>query len=926
MTLLDAAVPVSPTGAPPSGTFEAHLATLDKDPSRAGFQFELSAAYWLTADPVWGPLIKRVWLWDAWTDRASAAGVADPDDDLGIDLAVELISGEWMAVQVKHRHHVPTRDIDSFLGAVAGGIGWPPGRAGGWDHAMLIMSCPWDRVWANGRRKLTGAGAHIVDRSVLAGSAVLWPTFEELTAGAAPTRRPPRAPRPHQTAAVADVAGVLAGGADRATLVMACGTGKTLTGQRAAEAVLPDGGVVVVAAPTLSLLDQVACAWLRDAVPGGSLTDWVVVGSDPTVAAGGRAVANADVRHLPAVTTDPAVLAVWLRRRRAKGALRVVFTTHASLPVVAAALDSAHRWADLLIVDEAHRVTGRGVDAEMATGDGFRARRRLFCTATPRVFTAAAKSSAAAGGLEVLSMDDEARFGPEAHHLSFAAAAEAGLVCDLSVLASVVTDDDVARAIGDRALLDLAGGVVDADLVAAAVAVSRAAADRDLRRLLTFHSTVKRARQFAAVLNTVWPLVAPAGGTLVAEAVSGDTSALDRRAALRRLADLEATADLEAGPQPVDRMVLCSARLLGEGIDVPAVDAVVFCDPRHSPVDIAQAVGRACRTAPGKTVGTVVVPVHLPAGAASPDTAVEHDVWGGVFASLAAVISHDERFRAVVTDACFELGRRPGTLYSGGDGGVSVVEFLAGGDVDSAFLASVEATAIDLAAPAWWNAAGELAEFYDGRQAPPARNAVDPAERRLAKWASRQREAHAAGVLAPDRVAALETVPGWVWNPVEANWQIMLHRLIGWAGQHPEAFDHGILVVPIKGVWVHNAEGTPQNLGQWASRQRTDIASAAAGRPPSQQVDYRLRSRLLADQIPGWSLDPTRAISEARWHETAAEVAAVAGELGRLPKKGDGPLLAGWIHRTWGAARKGALTDRQIAVCEQIPHWRWQGQ
>jgi len=921
----DTTSPASPF----DGTLDDHLETLDPDPSRAGFQFELSAQHFLRSDPVWAPAIRTVWGWDDWAARQAASGSV-VGEDKGIDLVAELTGGGWMAVQVKHRAYIPTSDIDSFVAATAAGYGLPVGIA--YAASMLISTADADKIAATGRMKLDGSGCHLIDGAVLRAAAVWWPSFADLAGGAGPARRSPRAPLPHQVAAIADLVAALDIG-DRAQGVMACGTGKTLTAQRVAEQVAP-GGLIVLAAPTLSLVDQLVCSWLRDSTstqPGG-LTDWIVVGSDRTVGDGAGSgstdiidIRVSDLSHLTQVTTDPAELEVWLRSRHRRGTQRIVFTTHASLPILAASMVAANRTAALLIGDEAHRLAGRGVPCRAAVGgpDGLvlPARRRLFMTATPRIFSAGVLQAAGAGGVDLLCMSQAAQFGPEAHRLSFADAAAAGIVCDLGVLISTVTDADVAELVDRRALIESGpdGRVVDADVAASALATAKAIAGRDLRRVITFHATVARARLFARLVETAWGLPGVGdGGTLVAETVSGATSALDRKAALRRLGSLTGRADPStpgATPPPADRRLLSNARVLGEGVDVPAVDGIVFCDPRSSAVDVAQAVGRATRTAPGKTRGLVVVPVHLPAGLGESDpdpagmvgAACDDDVWGPVVTALRGVLAHDERLVECITEARWEVGPRSPKGHGGGGG---VIEWLPAG-VLADLAAAVEARVIDLATGAWFDQAHRYRQWVlQANNAHPADD--DVAETtggvtfKIGKWARRQRQSFKAGALTTAQIDTLAAVPGWAWDPADATWEAHFAALVAEAPAVP--LQHEILMIPQAAVTSGGL-----HLGKWCDRQRAALKAGT--------LAHDRRARLEA--IPGWSWEPAKAIRSARWWHDAGGGAdwVGVGATGRLPGKSD--PLGDFCSKARGARRAGTLTAVQIAALEAIPGWWW---
>ncbi|MGH3978482.1 MAG: DEAD/DEAH box helicase family protein, partial [Pseudonocardiaceae bacterium] len=290
-------------------------------------------------------------------------------------------------------------------------------------------------------------------------------------------------PHPLQARALARLGEELAGGG-RGVVVMPCGAGKTLLGRWFAEQVA--ARLVVVCVPTLALVGQTLLAYRCQ-------PSWrhaaMVACSDPT---SGRAVAPADL-DLPEGARDAVVASTSTRRIRefltgpAPGA-RLIVSTYHSAPRVAAALRAAGRAADVLVCDEAHRLTGRPRDEFRAVLDdgALPAHRRVFLTATA-VEAAAWQADAGDEGEEAtapLSLDDEDTFGPPVYRAGFADAVAAGLLVDYDV-------EVLATRQGEGGGRQDAGGVE---------AVLAAAADGSAR-ILTFHSRVGHAAGLARALD-----------------------------------------------------------------------------------------------------------------------------------------------------------------------------------------------------------------------------------------------------------------------------------------------------------------------------------------------------------------------------------------------------------------------------------------
>ena len=275
--------------------------------------------------------------------------------------------------------------------------------------------------------------------------------------------------------------------------------------------------------------------------------------------------------------------------------------------------------------------------------------RRLFATATPRLYGPAAKARAELEGadVEIASMDDEAVFGPVAHRLTFRSAVEQGILVDYELVVVAVTDARW-RTSSTAGPSSLAGDLTtDAESLGFLVALRKAITELGLRRSISFHSSVARARAFARWL----PLISDETPVPETGHVAGTMPTGERNRIVERLRNPEVPT------------LVTNARCLTEGIDVPALDAVAFVDPRGSHVDVVQAVGRAMRTAPGKARGRVIIPVFLSAAdAADPEAAVESSAFKPVLDVLRALRAHDEELSAEATRLRVELGARPSRL------------------------------------------------------------------------------------------------------------------------------------------------------------------------------------------------------------------------------------------------------------------------
>lgn len=537
-------------------------------------------------------------------------------------------------------------------------------------------------------------------------------------------RHPPPTPDRLQKRALAALISYVGDGG-RAVLVMPCGSGKTLVGRWLAERV--DARLVVVCVPSLALLPQTLMAWRLNGSSWAHRS--MIVGSDPS---SGRVVRLDDMalpdwaREEVRASTSVATIAEFLREPGDEAQL--VVSTYHSAPRVAAALREAGEVADLLVCDEAHRLAGHPRSEFRAVLDEYQfpARRRVAMTATP--VEAVAWQDDAEDVADGLSLDDIAMFGPVAYRASFADAVEVGRLVDYDVHVLARPSDGPS---GDRT-------------VNAGAAVLSAIRD-GATRILTFHTRVSHAADLAAHLGGR----VLAGKRVTALYLESAHTAWERQDVLDRL----------VAPGVNEVVVVASARVLSEGVNVPAVDTVVWADPRTSAVDVVQGTGRAMRTAPGKTRGRIILTVDLPAdpGGLDEDSRFAVSTWRHVWYVLRILASMDPRFRR-------EMQRQstpPGSAKAP-RGPTLAATLPEGWDTQRWML-----RALDQTGAAWWERFRDLERF--ARQHGHARPTQDT-HPQLCSWVLRQRTMWRNGFLDDERTRVLERLPGWVWSGHDAQW------------------------------------------------------------------------------------------------------------------------------------------------------------
>ncbi|KFI99791.1 DNA helicase restriction enzyme type III Res subunit [Bifidobacterium porcinum] len=634
------------------------------DKRQRGTDFERLVKWFLQHDPSWQSKLQDVWMWDE--------APTNDGQDTGIDLVALDVDGSYWAIQAKcYSKSLSFEDVSTFLAKAH--------MDKRYQHYMLADSAP---ALSGQLKKLIGEDTELtrVDYETMRDANVDWDAFIHNKQAA---HRTTFDPRPHQREAIDSIKKTFETH-DRCSLVMACGTGKTLTSLRLCEEMLGMGGTVLFLAPSISLISQTMRAWVNQIRDNEKINLYVVC-SDPKASKIGKTKQEEDEAYgrlsdLPyPATTNPVTIAH--RFRKHSDALNVIFSTYQSIDVIHQAQQNGLFDFDLTICDEAHRTTGV-MDGESAfqrvhDQEYLRSDKRLYMTATPRIYGEDAKRKAREGVVPIASMDDEKTYGPIAYRLGFGQAVERGLLTDYKIVVMGVTAnmvrvpfqsitdagmklqiEDTAKFIGCwKALFDRrhARGVEDI------VQIGRHArredtnddAKRPLHHAIAFASSIKASKQLSAEFQSV------------IDAYTNnetDSSQPERQAQPLHVTidHIDGTMDSELRKEKLAWLaadegeyqchILSNARCLAEGIDVPDLDAVIYLSSRRSKVDIIQSVGRVMRRAPGKEYGYIIIPVFLEDGE-DPDAVLSTSAFSTVWDVVRALRSHDERLDAIINSA-----------------------------------------------------------------------------------------------------------------------------------------------------------------------------------------------------------------------------------------------------------------------------------
>ncbi|MDD2162642.1 DEAD/DEAH box helicase family protein [Pseudomonas sp. MIL19] len=625
-----------------------------------GTYFEELICAYLRNEATYRDLYDKVWMYGDWAKEQGLDG-----RDTGIDLVARTQgTGEYHAIQCKlyaEDYRVQKKDIDSFFTA--------SGKAP-FSHRIIVTTTNNWSEHAEGALQGQQPPVSKIDLQALEDSQIDWATYQPNQAVALKARKQLRDHQ--QTALNATAAGLK--DAERGKLIMACGTGKTFTSLKIAERLAGKGKRVLFLVPSLSLLSQTLTEWTQESeTPLHSFA----VCSDSDVGKKRKAdedtvqVFTHELRY-PATTKADRLAAEMLKRHDAEH-MSVVFSTYHSIDVISRAQHDYDLAAfDLVICDEAHRTTGATFDDDdestfvrIHDADYIRAAKRLYMTATPRIYGDNAKIKAESGEVTLCSMDDEALYGKELFVINFSEAVQRGLLTDYKVLVLTVEESVINRRLQE--LLKDEDNQLKVDDAAKIVGCWKALAKQGLaENLVGDDQPMKRAVAFCQVISpnykgtkhkvssvniaSMFQSVVEAyqesenideASRIICEAehVDGGMNASQKEAKLKWLKD---------EPPANTCRILSNVRCLSEGVDVPALDAVLFLTPRNSQVDVVQSVGRVMRNAPGKKRGYVVLPVVIPAGMEPHEALNDNQTYKVVWQVLQALRSHDDSFDAMV--------------------------------------------------------------------------------------------------------------------------------------------------------------------------------------------------------------------------------------------------------------------------------------
>src|SRR5690554_5145530 len=637
-----------------------------------GTSFEKLIVQYFKTEPFYQQQYTEVFMYGDWVEKYGEGFGITSKKDTGIDLVAVTHDEKHHAIQCKNyaaEYTINKSDIDSFF--TASGKNY-------FSHRIIVTTT--NKWTENAKLSLENQNPPVstVDLSNLESSVIDWSRYQE---DVKPALKPLKQLRDHQKQALTNTIEGLKK-ADRGKLIMACGTGKTFTSLKIAEAVAGKGKRVLFLVPSLSLLGQTITEWTQESsIPLKSFA----VCSDSDV--GKRQAKEDDDRIITGLsdlqypaTTNAESLNKQMALHHHDESMTVVFSTYHSIAVLNEAQQQGLEAFDLIICDEAHRTTGATFDGEEESAfvrvhdnTFIKASKRLYMTATPRIYGEEAKGTE---NVTLCSMDDKSIYGEELYVINFSEAVSRKLLVDYKVIVLAIEETHINRRLQNMLKDNTNSLKVDdaAKIVGCWKALSKQGMYEEDNKL---GEPMKRAVAFCQVIEKEYKgkkhkvsskQISEMFGAVVeqyqeyekneilaedpdaqlpsslfmkceAEHVDGSMNASEKEAKLDWLK--ETTEDNTC-------RILSNVRCLSEGVDVPALDAVLFLTPRSSQVDVVQSVGRVMRLAPNKELGYVILPVVIPAGVEPDEALNNNETYRVVWQVLNALRAHDDRFDAMI--------------------------------------------------------------------------------------------------------------------------------------------------------------------------------------------------------------------------------------------------------------------------------------
>ncbi|MDC0978276.1 DEAD/DEAH box helicase family protein [Acidimicrobiia bacterium] len=692
------------------------LSTDEPDPIKRGYKFEKNyAKKYLEKHYLFSKLYKEVLCWDEWEDRPYKT-------DIGIDLVCFGYDEKITAVQAKAynpNNTISKPDIDSFITASNSDL---------FSYRLLLGTT--NKIGKNAKtiinnEKRIPFQTHLLTDLEESG-------FLDICKSSFQKKQHQLKfkPLPHQIQAINKTAKYFEK-EDNGQLIMACGSGKTLTSFWITKKIKAEK--VLFLAPSISLLAQTLSVWLRNSENRNK--NFFVVCSDNTAGANDDSEFVSDY-DFPS-TTNSKDIADFISTNESF----TIFSTYHSSKTVLKEVAKNKVNFDLTICDEAHRLTGKVNDEYGSVlKKTFPTSKKLFMTATPRIISYGIKKAAEGREIELVSMDDKKLFGTVIYELTFGEAIEKQLLADYKIIITGVSNRDLNK----KEFIKVKSTTIDTTTYAKAVTLKKTLRKYKLKKVITFHSFIKSASIFSDLLNNL---------KLSSNYIAGTHSIRERKQLVKKL---------ERKTDQIE--ILSNARVLSEGIDLPELDCIAFIDPKTSVVDIVQAVGRAIRASKDKKkIGYIVLPLFID----------DQSGFQTIYKTIIAMRSHDARMAEELDNFRIQMGQ--GQNLSNIKISNLVIDLPS--YVKKDFKLELNSKIIEASSETWFFWYGLLLKYVEENGDSLLRSNQFYEGLLLGSWTSKQRHKYKNNTLPQEKIQLLEKLKGWVWDYSKFQFESYLNNL-----------------------------------------------------------------------------------------------------------------------------------------------------
>lgn len=569
----------------------------------------------------------------------------------------------------------------------------------------------------------------------------------------------------------------------RGQMILPCGTGKTLTAMWIAEQL--GGGRILIMVPSLALLSQTLKEWAENT----SFKDfhYLCLCSDTTVDLGN----DAPVEHLyemdVPVTTNVDDVSSFLNKPT--DATSILLSTYQSSRVLSESVLKSKISFDLAIFDEAHRTTGTNASIWGLTLDdeNVPVKKRLFMTATPKIYAPHITQKAKDEDVPICSMEDHAVYGEPVYKMTFGQAIERDLITDYKVVVICITDAEVKELVQKGSnIITTDNQEWDAKAFAKRLALAKALDTYNFKKIFTFHGKVAGAKAFTdtetqySIKQVIEMLDTKPDkqNDIKYFHVNGNMSSGSRKSYLNEFKEAQIG-------------IMSNARCLTEGVDIPSVDAIAFIDPKKSLIDIVQATGRAMRKAEGKEKGYIFVPVVV-GEHDDPEEVLARSDFKTVWQILQAMVEQDQHLKDKVSELRVLQGKGEKDSEEWNSAMAEYSEkfefFNVPNKIDiTSFTETLYTKAIEVIAKSWdfwYGLTLKYKEEFGDANAPDKYKAVDGFN--LGIWQGHQKKNYKKGELTGERIKKLEDI-GFVWDVLEEAWENGYRETLKYKQQYGDA-------------------------------------------------------------------------------------------------------------------------------------------